>query len=414
LKVEVINTGHGAVAGSVVNTHLKYLAEALFPLGLRIERQVTVPDGEAIREALVESFTRADVVLVTGGLGPTTDDITREIVADLYGLELIHDETIMRGIAGAFCAARTDHERSRAAAGPAPRGGHSFAKPTRNRTRSLLSARLSRRAAVAARVFLLPGPPRELKPMFTDSVLPILTSAAPQNAVEMRVFRIAGLGESAVEELVGPQLLSLGLELGYCARLGEVDVRTIGSPGLLQKAEALIQEKLAGHIVSAGGHSLEKVIVDLLAERGETLAVAESCTGGYIAHRITNVPGSSAVFLEGFVTYANAAKSRALSVDAKLIAEHGAVSREVVSAMAQGALQHSGAQYAVATTGIAGPGGGTEQKPVGTVYIALATRGAGTRVERHRFATDRESFKVIASQAALDLLRRHIPPPAAS
>lgn len=242
--------------------------------------------------------------------------------------------------------------------------------------------------------------------MFGGKVIPILEKIAPPSAFAMRIFRIGGLGESLVEERVGEALVALGIELGYCARPGEVDVRTIGSPELLDRAEAIIRARLGDHIVSHDERSVEKVVVDLLAARGATLATAESCTGGFLANRVTNVPGASAVFLEGFVTYANEAKVRALGVDAALIAAHGAVSREVAGAMAEGAREKAGVDFALATTGIAGPGGGTEEKPLGTVFIALAAAGGETQVQRFRFATDRETFKSLTVQAALELLRR--------
>ena len=224
----------------------------------------------------------------------------------------------------------------------------------------------------------------------------------------MRTYRIGGLGESLVEESVGEELVALGVELGYCARPGEVDVRTIGAPELLDRAEAIIRERLGDCIVSQDDRSMEKVVVDLLTERGATVATAESCTGGLLANLLTNVPGASVVFMEGFVTYANEAKVRALGVDAQLIAAHGAVSREVAAAMAEGARQRADVEYALATTGIAGPSGGTDAKPVGTVFIALATKDGETQVHRYRFTTDRDTFKNLTAQTALDLLRRKL------
>ena len=409
MHVEVINTGTELLLGHVLNTHLKFLGEALFPLGLRIGRQITVPDGGAIRDALLETFGRAEIVLVTGGLGPTTDDVTRDVVAELLGLELVPDEEIMRAIEARFAR-------------------RSMAMSPRNQ----LQARHPREAVVlwnhhgtapglyfpprenggpekSPHIFLLPGPPRELKPMFTDSVLPILEKVCPQRpTLALRTFRIAGMGESGVEELVGGPLLALGLEVGYCARPGEVDLRLIGADEALAQAERIVVEKLGAHIVSRDSRELEKVVVDLLTARGETLAVAESCTGGFIAHRVTNVPGSSAVFVQGFVTYANEAKTRSLGVPAALIREHGAVSAEVATAMAEGARAAAGVDHALATTGIAGPGGGSEAKPVGTVFIALATKSGPAIVERHRFQNDRETFKNLTAQTALDLLRRHL------
>lgn len=408
MRVEVINTGTELLLGNVLNTHLKFFAEALFPLGLRIGRQVTVPDGDVIREALIEASARAEVVLITGGLGPTTDDLTREIVADLLGLELVHDEEIMRAIEARF---------ARRAMPMSPRNRRQAQRPREatvlwnhhGTAPGLHFPPLTMGGRMSPHIFLLPGPPRELKPMFNESVLPILEKLLPvRPAFALRSYRIAGMGESGVEELVGEALLALGLEVGYCARPGEVDLRLIGGPEVLARAEEIVVEKLGGHIVSRGGEELEKVVVDLLTARGETLAVAESCTGGFVAHRVTNVPGASAVFMQGFVTYANEAKTRALGVAAALIREHGAVSSEVAAAMAEGARAAAGVDHALATTGIAGPGGGSEAKPVGTVFIALATKLGPTVVERHRYQHERETFKNLTVQTALDLLRRRL------
>jgi len=408
MRLEVLNTGTELLLGSVVNTHLRSIAEAVFPLGLRVARQTAVPDGPAIREALLETFGRADIVVVTGGLGPTTDDMTRDVTAELLGLELIHDEAIMQAIAerlsrrGFAVSGRTRHQAQR------PR--EAVVLPNRRGTApGLYLAPRATGAGKSPHLFLLPGPPRELQPMFEECVLPIVKALLPPGPVaDMRVYRIAGLGESVVEEMVGEPLLALGLELGYCVRPGEVDVRTIGDAGTLDKAERIISEKLGSRIVSRDQKALEKVVVEQLTARAETLAIAESCTGGYVAHRVTNVPGASAVFLQGFVTYSNEAKTAALGVDAALIRAHGAVSHEVAGAMADGARRVAGADHALATTGIAGPGGGTAEKPVGSVYIALATKLGTGIIERHRFPTDRETFKELVSQTALDLLRRRL------
>ncbi|HSI15567.1 MAG TPA: competence/damage-inducible protein A [Chthoniobacter sp.] len=410
MRIEVLNTGTELLLGSVLNTHLQFLAQALFPLGLRIERQVTVPDGEAIRTAVAETFGRANVVLITGGLGPTTDDITREAVAELLGMELVHDETVMAAIERRF--ARRNLTMS-------PRNRRQAQRPTEatvlhNANGTAPGLYLPERtlgSQTTPHLFLLPGPPRELQPMVTEQVLPILEKLRPARpAVEMRMVRVAGVGESAVEELIGEQLLALDLELGYCARPGEVDVRTIGHPSVLDEAERIIIEKLGPHIVSRDQRLQEKVLVDLLTARRETLACAESCTGGFLAHRITNVPGASAVFLGGYVTYANAVKTSAVGVDAGLIAQHGAVSEPVARAMAEGARKAANADYALSTTGIAGPDGGTEEKPVGTVFIGLARANGETLVERHRFPTDRKTFKDLVSLTAFEMLRRQLSP----
>jgi nicotinamide-nucleotide amidase len=408
MRVEVINTGTELLLGHVINTHLRALAEALFPLGLRIERQVTVPDGPAIRDALLESFGRAGIVIVTGGLGPTTDDITREITAELLGLELEEDEAVMQAIADRFARRGVELTPRNRRQAQRPRGATVLPNARGTAPGLYFPPMPAATGAVTPHIFLLPGPPRELEPMVEESVLPLLRAVAPVSTARMRSWRVIGLGESYVEEKVGEALLGLGIELGYCARPGEVDLRVIGSAAQLTAAALIIEGELGKHIAGPEAQSLEAVVVELLRARGETVAVAESCTGGGLAHRLTNVPGASAVFLEGFVTYANEAKQRALGVPAELIRQHGAVSTEVAAAMAEGARRVSGATYALATTGIAGPGGGTPEKPVGTVYLALASPDQPTHSRRHNFPGDRITFKDFTTQTALNLLRLHL------
>jgi nicotinamide-nucleotide amidase len=409
MRTIVINTGTELLLGDVLNSHLSFIARAIFPLGLRIDRQLAVPDGPAIRDALAESTEQADIIFVTGGLGPTTDDITREITADFLGLELQHDATVMAAIASR--AARRGFRLTDRTARQAdvPRG----ATVLPNENGSAPGLYLAANAVPAKRsphLFLLPGPPRELQPMFRSSVLPILREIVPPgSASDRRTYRIAGMGESLVEEAIGERLLEItGIELGYCARPGEVDLRIIGERSALDRAEAIITAGLGASIFSSDGSSLEEVVVKLLTDRKQTLAVAESCTGGFLAHRITNVPGASAVFLAGNVTYANEAKEGTLGVDPRLISAHGAVSENVARAMAEGARRQANATFALATTGIAGPGGGTEEKPVGTVFVALAAEGAATQVRGLRFPDDRPTFKELTTQAALEMLRRSL------
>jgi nicotinamide-nucleotide amidase len=406
MKIELLHTGTELLLGAVLNTHGRFLAQALFPLGLRIARQTTVPDGEPIRAALGEIFPRAELLLITGGLGPTTDDVTREIVAEKLGLGLIEDPEIWRQIEERFAqrglpmSPRNRRQAMRPAEATVLWNPHGTAP-------GLYLPAMPERGS--PHLFLLPGPPRELHPMVADFVLPILEKIRPGGERDaMRVFRIAGLGESLVEEMAGEALLALGIELGYCARPGEVDIRVIGPEEKVQAGAEIIERKFQSHLVSQDERSLEKVVVDLLAGLGRTLALAESCTGGAIAHRVTNVPGASAVLLAGFVAYANPAKTRSLGVPPDLIARHGAVSEPVALAMAEGARAAADADYAIATTGIAGPGGGTAEKPVGTVFIGLAGRNAPGEVHALFFPTDRERFKELASHTALDLLRRRL------
>jgi nicotinamide-nucleotide amidase len=263
---------------------------------------------------------------------------------------------------------------------------------------------------------LLPGPPRELHPMFLQQVRPILQGrfTVPGGVFVCRTLKTTGLGESLVEERIrGPlePLTKAGLEIGYCARVGEVDVRFVArhAQAAEQVAEAeRIARSLLGDLVYAmDDDSFETVLVRALTEKRQTVAVAESCTGGWIANRLTNVPGASAVFLAGFVTYSNEAKQRFLGVRPETLANHGAVSEAVAREMAEGARTRAGVDYAVSVTGIAGPGGGTDDKPVGTVWMAVASAHQ-TQAQRKLNAYDRETFKSVTSQQALDLLRRNL------
>lgn len=407
MRTIVINTGTELLLGDVLNSHLSFIAREIFPLGLRVERQITVPDGEAIREAITESLDRAEIIFITGGLGPTTDDITREVTAGLLGLKLQHDPAILRSIQkrAALRGFRLTDRVARQA--DVPESATVLPNEHGSAPGLYLAADSLKKRP---HFFLLPGPPRELHPMFRASVLPILRGLVPApGAMNRRMFRIAGIGESLVEEAVGAQLLKLpGLELGYCARLGEVDLRLIGEAAVLDQAEQIVREKLGPAIFSTDGSDLEEAVVKLLTEKKQTLAVAESCTGGYLAHRITNVPGASAVFLAGYVTYSNEAKAAMLGIEPSLISEHGAVSKQVVTAMAEGARANGKADFALATTGIAGPSGGTEEKPVGTVFIALAAEGRPTSIKHGFFPDDRPTFKELTTQTALEMLRRRL------
>jgi nicotinamide-nucleotide amidase len=257
-------------------------------------------------------------------------------------------------------------------------------------------------------LFVLPGPPRELQPMFRESVMSILQEIVQTpSTIERKLYKIADRGESLIEQAIGEKILAIpGIELGYCARPGEVEVRVIGKADAVEKADQIIKSELGLSIFSTSDENLEQVVVRLLTERKETLALAESCTGGLLADRITDVHGASAAFVAGYIPYANEAKIDILNVAPALIEQHGAVSEPVAKAMADGARARARSTYALATTGIAGPSGGSPEKPVGTVYVALAAAGRETIVKKFLFPSDRETFKELTAQAGLDLLRK--------
>jgi len=404
----VINTGTELLLGDVLNTHIAFIAQEILPIGLRITLQQTVPDGPAIEGALLNAFSRAEIIFVTGGLGPTTDDVTREVTAALLKLELRHDAGVMEEIMSraAQRGFRLTDRIPRQAMVPE---GAAVLRNNHGTAPGLYLRKHINAGQPSPHIFLLPGPPRELRPMFVEQVIPLLRIIAPAELQsECRNYRIVGMGESLVEEAVGKQLLEMAdIELGYCSHAGQVDLRIIGSNTAIAQADALISSRLGASIFSREGASLEEAIVTLLRDANQTIAVAESCTGGLLAHRITNVPGASAVFKAGYITYANEAKTSELGIEAALISEHGAVSEPVAGAMALSALKRNGVTFALSTTGIAGPAGGTDEKPVGTVFIGLSS-SAGTEVKRFYFPEDRQTFKQLATQNALEMLRQAV------
>jgi nicotinamide-nucleotide amidase len=377
-----------------------------------------VPDaGPQIQQAVREALGRADLIITTGGLGPTSDDLTRALIAELLGKTLREDPDVLAHI-GEFFKIRNrpmpDRVRVQALV---PIGATVLSNPHGTAPGLALKVEPNpfRSGDNASCVVLLPGPPRELRPMFTNSVVPLLRRELPlvTNFVSA-ILRTTGLGESLVEERVAGALAPLtaaGLELGYCARPGQVDVRVaargFGAQRLASQAEQIVRAQLQKHIFADGDEELAAVIVRELTARKKTLALAESCTGGLIAHELTNVPGASAVLLAGVVAYSNEAKQKQLGVAATTLEQHGAVSAPVAREMAEGVKTRLGADYAVSVTGIAGPSGGTEAKPVGTVFIGVAGPFE-TVVEKQFNPYDRETFKQVTALQALEMLRQKV------
>jgi nicotinamide-nucleotide amidase len=404
VRVELINTGSELMLGFTVNSHLNYIARHLAGIGLRLDRQVTVADDRAeMRAAMAEALARSDVLIITGGLGPTSDDFTRDVVAELLGRKLVRDETVAADIAERLRKRRIHLPESVYVQALVPVGAQVL--PNRNGTAPGLAIEHEGKL-----ILLLPGPPRELKPMFEEYVLPVLAkNFGAQARFDCRVFKVVGLAESIVEERVAPALAGLkDLELGYSAKMGEVEVLIIAPlKSTADEAEKRIRVALAENVYGTGDDRLEEVVVRMLTAARQTVAIAESCTGGLIANRITNVSGASEVFVNGCVTYSNESKTRLLGVREETIAQYGAVSEEVAREMAEGVRARAGTHFGISTTGIAGPTGGTPEKPVGLVYIGLATP-ARTEIRRHMLLFDRETFKFFASQIAFDLVRREL------
>ena len=407
MRVVILNTGTELLAGDVHDTHLAFIAREIFSLGLRIDERRTVGDGAIIGETLKELFPRAEIIFVTGGLGPTSDDITRDVAAELLGLKLEENAELLASLKERLKVRGIKWVPSIARQAQVPTGAQIL--PNENGSASGLYLKASINPKVPSpHIFLLPGPPRELQPMFRSSVMPVLRSIVKAPQIERRFYKIAVMGESVIEERIGKQIMAIpGVELGYCARPGEVDVRMIGPAAALEQADKIVRAELRAVIFTSDDKALEEVLVKLLASKKQTLATAESCTGGLLANRITNIAGASSVLLAGYVCYANEVKIDILGVDPKLIEKHGAVSEEVARAMAEGARKRAKSSYALATTGVAGPDGGSAEKPVGTVYVALADQNE-TKIRKLFFPSDRETFKQLVAQVAFEMLRRKI------
>lgn len=406
MRIEVINTGTELTLGNTLNTHGAWFGRELFKLGLRIERQTTVPDGEAIREALSEAVSRADAVIVTGGLGPTSDDLTREITAEVLGIELITDEAAVRSLEAFFALRNKVMAPSNLKQALVPVGADVLPNPNGTAPGVYVPPRLN--GAGNAAVFLLPGPPRELHPMFREEVVPRLRAlAGVETAAGSLELKFTGVGESDFNQAIDFRLSQVpDLEYGYCAHVGEVELRLIGDEVARETGRRIALDEFGSYLISDDGVSLPQKVLQLCQKRGWKIAAAESCTGGLISSRLTDIPGSSAVFTHGFITYANEAKRDMLGVPEELLKLHGAVSEPVARAMAEGALRASGADLAVAVTGIAGPDGGSPDKPVGTVWLAWAQKGEETQAMRQFHSRARKDFKLAVSQAALDGLRK--------
>ncbi|MDP6903834.1 MAG: competence/damage-inducible protein A [Verrucomicrobiota bacterium] len=407
--MELINTGTELLMGRVLNIHQQWLGQQLALAGYELGFQQTIPDnGEVIQAAVRDSISRCELIIVTGGLGPTSDDITRERIAELLEAPLEeHAETRQR-IVSRFKNRNRSIPNAVMGQALVPQGAKVL--PNDYGTAPGLMMQTCK-----GWLILLPGPPRELHPMYINHVAPILAKELPpEKPLSTRTFKTMGIGESSVEELISEplnELIASGLRIGYCARMGEVDVRLTAcgakALSLIKQGEETVRKRVGKYIYGVDDDLLEGMVVRVLTERKESLVVAESCTGGLLSHRITNVPGSSSVFLAGYCTYSNESKENTLGVLSESIDSDGAVSERVAREMAEGARLRHGADYALATTGIAGPTGGTKEKPVGTVFIALATP-QGTEVMKECNRSDRETFKIVTTQQALNLLRQVI------
>lgn len=408
-SAEIIAIGSELLGPNRVDTNSLWLTEKLGDIGVEVQLKTIVGDDEArLEEAIADAVKRADVIITTGGLGPTEDDITRGCTANALGRELVYHDEIEAVLRERFRAWGREMPEINKRQAFVVEGAEILENP-RGSAVGMLTA------VGEKRVVNLPGPPRENQPMFIDLVLPRLKELVGEVFIERRLMRIVGMGESAVDEAAAPIYTSFDdVQTSILFNKTEVELQIAVRRDSRTEAEAIADEltaKLADAfgiaMFTTTGETMEAVVGRLLSELGETVAFAESCTGGLVSRRITEVPGSSAYFLEGLVAYSYPAKVRMLGVRQETLDEFGAVSAECAREMAEGALKVSGATHAVSVTGIAGPDGGTDDKPVGTVFFAYSGP-SGTRSIKLFLPGDRYLIRWRSSQAALDLLRRSL------
>jgi len=406
VKLATLSIGDELLSGEVVDTNACHIAGRLYDTGARVFRHLTVPDDEeAIVQALLELASASDAVIVTGGLGPTPDDLTAQAAARAAGTALELSEEALAHLA-------RFEERISGGLHPAnrrqalvPKGAPLIPNPLG--TACGFTVRIA-----GAEIFFLPGVPHEMEHMLEDTVLPALRQrvSVPWQRVTLKLFGVSEAATAALLQGAIPE--GSPVQLAYCVKFPEIHL-ILRAPAvaaeLLQAAAAALRERLGAFIFAEDQETMDRRVAALFRRSGLTLALAESCTGGMIATRITAMAGSSRYFLEGNVTYSNEAKARMLQVPAGLIAAHGAVSAEVACAMATGARRAAGSDLSLSVTGIAGPDGGTPDKPVGTVFMALAD-ASSCRVDRYNFQGDRAGVRSIACFTALDLLRKYLLP----
>ena len=406
MKAEIIAVGSELLTPDRMDTNSLFLTEELNKLGIEVVRKTIVGDNrDYLSAAFKEALHRVELVIASGGLGPTEDDLTRETVAELLGRKLNLNDAILRYIEGRFRQLGREMPAVNVRQAMVPEGAEVLENPRGSAPGLWIEDR-------GRRIALLPGPPRELKPMFHEQVLPRLERRGSGIRMFHRELRVAGMGESAVEQRIRP----------IYTRYADVNTTILAAPGEIQihlriwtgdgaQAQKTLDEivqsfelALTDRVYSRDGSSLEEVVARLLTMNHATISVAESCTGGLLAQRLTSIAGSSSYFLGGVVSYSNELKTAWADVPAEIIKSKGAVSSEVAIALADGIRRRAGSTLGVGITGIAGPGGGSEEKPVGTVHVAISHAG-GVKERGVRFPGDRETIRWHAAQLALDMVR---------
>jgi nicotinamide-nucleotide amidase len=405
-RAAILSTGDELTTGRIVDSNSSWIADKLFEMGVDLVAVLTVGDyPDRLAWAWTHAFELADVVISTGGIGPTADDLTSEVLADVLGVRLVEDTASADRIRQMFAAISREMPENNLKQALMPAG----AVVIPNGLGTAPGYRVARDGKWGV---VLPGVPREMKPMMEETVLPWLRSLRGGDVYLARVFQTFGLSESGLDEMVAGVVDPAEGRVSFRASFPEISLRVVVHGSLkeagprLESVAARLRERLGPWVYGEGAVTMEEVVGGVLAERGLTVATAESCTGGLIAHRLTQVPRSSEWLRGGVVAYGPSAKDTLLGVRRETLAAHGAVSAEVAAEMAVGARRTLGTSLGISTTGIAGPEGGTAETPVGTVVFGLATE-SGVFTHRYQLWGTRDWVKLLASQIALDWLRRH-------
>lgn len=395
MKAEIIAVGTELLLGQIVNTNARFIAQMLPLAGIDLFYQTVVGDNAGrLKQVMDIAFSRAQAVILTGGLGPTKDDMTKEAVAEYFGKKLVCDKASLKKIEEYFVKNGRKMTENNKKQAYMPEG--CIILPNNNGTAPGCIIEENGKIAV-----MLPGPPNEMEPMFTESVMPYFLSKSEGkiSSLSLRIMGVDGMGESKVESEIADLTLSLNPTVATYAKTGEVEIRITAKSTAKEEAQAMIapvaeeiRKRFGAYVYGSGNITMAEAAVKKLKEHNLKVSAAESCTGGLLAGEITSVAGSSEVFEFGFVTYANRAKTALVDVSETILSSAGAVSEETARLMAEGARKKSGADIGVSATGIAGPGGGTEEKPVGLVYIALADKN-GTKVKKLNLSGSREKVR---------------------
>jgi nicotinamide-nucleotide amidase len=410
MNAEIIAVGSELLTPQRLDTNSLYLTERLNALGVEVVAKAVIGDDRArLKDAVKAALERSEIVLLTGGLGPTEDDVTREAVAEALGRPLVWRQELADAIEARFRRMNRKMAEINKRQAYVIEGAEALSNDQGTAPGQWIEVGSGRY------LLLLPGPPVELKSVFERECLRRLERVVPPLAIRTRVFRVAGMPESDLDQLIAPVYKRYtNPATTILAAPGDIQIHLRARARSAEQAEALLEELapqiealLGDNIYSRNGEPLEAVVGSLLLRRGATLAVAESCTGGMLAERVTSVAGSSRYFVGGVLVYSNEMKEKLLGIPSEVLARHTAVSQPVAEMMATRVRQRTGAAYGLAVTGLAGPEGGDAERPVGTVYIGLAAP-EGSSARPFRFLGDRERIRRLAVQSALDLLRRHL------